>query len=94
MSSISFIKYRDPSLNRFRQNSPEAVGGGVFSTVFRYNFRPDVDSDVISDVAVDDVDVDVREKFGDLGSNGCGDNRGAGFVSNERTNEHDRRLSH
>ena len=38
----------------------------VFSTVFfRYNFRPEVDSDVISSVAVNYVGMDARVKFGD-----------------------------
>ena len=43
---------------------------------FRYNFRPEVDNDVISGMAVDDVSVDVCVKYG------------ADFVSNE----HDRGL--
>ena len=32
---------------------------------FRYNFRPEIDNDIISGVAVDNVGVDVRVKFGD-----------------------------
>ena len=52
----------------------------------RDNFRPEVVSDVISGVAVDQVGLDVRVKFGDSRSYGCQDIQGADFVSNERTN--------
>ena len=48
--------------------------------------RPEVYNDVISGVAVENVDVDVPVKFGDSTSNGFRDIRGAGFVSNERRN--------
>ena len=51
--------------------------------IFRYNFRPEVDNDVISSVAVEHVRVDVRVKFGNLRSNGFKDIRVADFVSNE-----------
>ena len=40
-------------------------------------------------MGVDNVDMDVSIKFGDSMSNGSRDIRGADFVSNERTNEHD-----
>ena len=42
-----------------------------------------MDNDVMSGVAVDYVGVDVRVKYGDSGSNGSRDIRGADFVSNE-----------
>ena len=45
----------------------------------------EVDNDVISGVAVDNVGVDVCGKFGDSRSNGFRDIRGVDFVSNERT---------
>ena len=54
-------------------------------TVFHYNFRPEVDNDVISGVAVDYVSMDVRVKFGDSRSNGSRDIQEADFVSNEWT---------
>ena len=38
------VKFRDPCLNRSRVIPPEAVGGGIFDSFFRYNFRPEVDS--------------------------------------------------
>ena len=41
----------------------------VFSTVFRYNLLPEVDNDVIAGMAVDNVGMDVRAKFGDSRSN-------------------------
>ena len=46
--------------------------------------RPEIDNDVISGVAVDNVGVDVPIKFGDSRSNRLRDIRGADFVSNER----------
>ena len=59
------------------------------STFHRYNFRPEVDNDVISSVAVGCFSADANVKFGDFRSNGSRDIRGAVFVSNERTKEHD-----
>ena len=47
------VKFRDPRLNRSREIPPEAVEGGIFSTF------------VISGVAVDNVGMYVRVKFGD-----------------------------
>jgi hypothetical protein len=49
--------------------------------------RPEIDNDVMSGVAVDNVGVDVHIKFGDSRSNRFRDIRGADFVSNERTDE-------
>ena len=54
-----------------------------FFTVFRYKFRPAVDADVISGVAVEYVGMDVRVSFGDSRSNGFRDIRLADLVSNE-----------
>ena len=71
------------NLEKFQQKPSEVV----FLTFFRYNFRPEVDNEVISGVAVDNVSMDVLLKFGDSSSNGSRDIRGAVFVSNERTNE-------
>ena len=50
---------RDLRLNRSRESPPEAVGCSIFDGLFRYNFQPEVDNDVISGVAVDNVGVDV-----------------------------------
>ena len=42
------LKFRD----HFREIPPESIGGGIFDSYFRYNLLPEVDTDVISDVAV------------------------------------------
>ena len=52
--------------------------------VFAICCRPEIDNDVISGVAVDNVGVDVHIKFGDSRSNRFRDVRGADFVTNER----------
>ena len=55
----------------------------VFSTVFlRYNFLPEVDSGVVSDIDGDNASLDVHVKCGDSRSNSFRDIRGADFVSN------------
>ena len=85
------VKSHDPSLNHFPSKiPPEAVGGGIFDrfSVFRlfpHNFRHEVDPDVVSDVAVENVGMDVPVKSVIPGENGFRDIRGADFVSNERT---------
>ena len=58
------VKFHDPSLNCSRNIPPEAVGSGIFDC-FPHNFRPQVDNDVISSVAVDSVGMDVH-KFSDF----------------------------
>ena len=83
-----YIKFRDLSLNRSREIPLEAASCGIFDSFFRYNFRPEVDHDVISGVAVDTVGMDVPVKFGDSRSNGFQYIQGANFVSNQ-TNELD-----
>ena len=55
------------------------------NSFFRYNFRPEVDNDVISGVAIGYVSADVVVKFCDSRSSGSRDTRGADVVSNERT---------
>ena len=77
------MKFLGTSLNRSREISSEVVGGDIVGRRFRYNFRPEVDSDVVSGAAVDNVG---PVKLGDSRSNGFRDIRGADFVSNERTN--------
>ena len=58
----------------------------VMVNLFRHNFRPEVDNDVIS-VRLWTTSVWMSfVTFGDSRSNGSVDIRGAGFVSNERTN--------
>ena len=71
------------ALEKFHPKPSETV----FSTGFPYNFWPEVDTDVISDVAVDNVGINVCVKFDDSRSNGFWDIRWADFVSNERINE-------
>ena len=41
---------------------PEAVGGGIFDSFFRYNFRLEVYNDCVT---VDNVGVNVPVKFSD-----------------------------
>ena len=67
-------------LKKFHPKPSEAV----ISTVFHNNFLSEVDSDVLSGVAVEYFGMDVREKFGDSRSNGSRDIQGTDFVSNER----------
>ena len=55
--------------------------------VYAIYCRPEVDGDVISGVAIENIGVDIPIKFGDSRSNRFGDIRGANFVSNERTDE-------
>ena len=64
---------------------------GFLLSLFRSNFRPEVDCDIIYGVTihVGYVSMDVHVKFGYSMSSGSRDNRGADFVLNERTNEHD-----
>ena len=84
LSSISvqnFMILAWTLLEKFHPKSSEAV----FSTVFPYNFWPEVDNDIISGTAVDNVGMYVHIQFGDSRSNGLGDIRGADSVSNERT---------
>ena len=85
-----FVKFCGPSLNRSPRNSTRSRRRRYFRQFFRYNFRPEVDDNVLSGVAVDNVGMDVPVKCGDSRSNGFCDIRGADFVSNERTR---RRLS-
>ena len=59
---------------------PEAA----FYAVFRDIFRPEVVSDVISAVAVEQVGLDIRVKFGDSRSNRLRDNRAVKLVMDER----------
>ena len=73
------VKFRDPRLNRSREIPSKAVRDGILDSVFRYNFRPEVENDVISSVAVDYVGMDGSVKFGDSRSNGFRDIRGGDF---------------
>ena len=75
------LKFHDPSLSRSQQKPSDAV----ILTVFPHNFRPEVDNDVISAMAVHNVGMDVPLKFGGSRANGSRDIQGADFVSNERT---------
>ena len=46
-------KFGDPRINRSQEIPPEAIGGGIFDSFCRDNFRPEVSSDVISGIAVE-----------------------------------------
>ena len=65
LPSDKAVKFRDQRLNRSGDIRPVAIGGGIFDRFFRNNFRPEVASDVISGVVVDQMSVYVRVKFGD-----------------------------
>ena len=56
LSSKSVVKFHDHSWNRSQEIPPEVIGCGIFN-VFSliYNFQPEVDNDIISGVAVDNV---------------------------------------
>ena len=66
-------------------NSSGAVIGGIFDSFFHYNFRPEVDTEVISSTTVDNFSLDVPLKFVDSMSNGFRDTQLVDFLSNERT---------
>ena len=72
-------------LASFSRNSARSRRKQYFPQFFPYNFRLEVDNDVISGLVVEHVGMDVHEKVGDSRSNGSRDIRGADFVSNERT---------
>ena len=65
------MKWGHPRLKP-REIPPEAVERGILN-LFRYNFRPDVDNDVISSATVEYVSMDGYLKFGDSRSNGSRD---------------------
>ena len=70
-------------LKPFLGNSTRNRRRQYFRQFCCYNFRPEVDNDVISGVVVDNAGMDVHVKFGYSRSNGSRDIRGADFVSNE-----------
>ena len=72
-------------LKPFSRNSTRSRRRRYFRLFFAYNFRREVDIDVISGEAVDNVCMDVPIKFGGSRSNGFLNIRGADFVSNDRT---------
>ena len=82
------VKFRDPCPNRSRECPPETV---IFDS-FCDNVRLEADNDAISGVAVDFLGMDIHVKLGDSRSKGSRDIRWVHFVSNGRTNEHDRGL--
>ena len=69
----------------------EAVGGVIFDRFSNVdNFRPEVDSDVISGVViVDPTGVKIRVKFGDSRSNHSRDIRLLHFVTNDDDDDDD-----
>ena len=54
------VKCRDLLLNRSREILPKAVGDGILTGFFHDNFGPEVGSDVISGVDVDEVGIEYR----------------------------------
>ena len=77
------VKFHDPGLNRYREIPPQSAAGGIFRRFSPYNFRLEVDNDVISCVVEDNVAMNVSVKHGDSRPNGFREIRGADFVSNE-----------
>ena len=53
------VKFHDPSLNRSQEIPHKAAWGSILDCFFSYNFWPEVDNDVISGTAVDNVGMDV-----------------------------------
>ena len=89
------VKARDRCLTvleKFHQKPLRAV---FADSVFRYNFRPEVDNEDISGIVIERVGIDVHVKFGDSRSDSSPNIRGAVFASNERTSKGKcRSLSH
>ena len=89
ITTLRNVKYYEPKtlLKPFSRNSTRSRGKRYFRQCFRFNFRPEVDDNVISHFAVDNLGVDIHVKFGDSRSSGFRFFfRGADFVSNEQTN--------
>ena len=63
------VKFCYSRTNRSREMPPEAVGGSIFEGFIRDNIRPEVASEVISGVKVEQVGVNVRVILGGSGSN-------------------------
>ena len=63
------VKFHDPGLNHSKKFHPK-LSEAVYSTVFPYNFRLEVENDVTSGMAVHSVGMDVPIEFGDSCSNG------------------------
>ena len=80
LTSDKCVKYCDPRLNCSQEIPPEPIGGSIFDSFFRDNFRLEVVSDVISYMAIEYISMDVRLKFGDSRSNCSGDIRISHFV--------------
>ena len=53
------LKFDDHRRNGSWEIPPEVVGGGILDGFFRDNFRPEIDSDVISGAVVDRAGVNV-----------------------------------
>ena len=78
-------------LKPFSRNSTRSRQRQYFLQSFRFYFRPEVDNDVISGVAVDNVGTDVRVKFGRFMSNSFSRYLRSWFrvEGTTETNEHD-----
>ena len=83
---VKRVKFHDPCLNRSWEIPREAARGGIFDCFPPITFWSEVDNDVISGTAVDNVGMGVPVKFGDSGSNGFRDSRS--WFRVKRTNEH------
>ena len=70
---------------------PKAVGGSIYQPFSNFdNFRPEVDSEIISGVVIDPTGAKVSVKFGDSRSKRSRDIRLPDFVMN---NDHDASLT-
>ena len=84
----AFNNIWQPTGSSRRRHLRPVCGAGPVVLGKRVKFHDpslEVDDDVISGMAVDNADMDVRIKFDDFRSNGSRDIRGVYFVSNERT---------
>ena len=77
------LKLDVPCTSRSQEIPPKAIGGGIFATFLRHNFRQEIDSDVISGADVDPVGMDPHVKFGDSMSNRFRDIQLPNFVTND-----------
>ena len=60
------VYFHDPRLNRSREIWPKAIGGGIFGSFFSnfHKCRQEFAGDVITDVAADQVGMNVHVKCG------------------------------
>ena len=59
------MKSGDPRLSLSREIPPGAAGGGIFDGFFGSNYRPEIDSGIISGMIIDPASMKATVKFGD-----------------------------